>query len=197
MIWFGLLAVLALQDIPFSKTSPGRVYERPAVRPFEPPSDFGREKAQGDGDAPVYRSPLTAPVSVDAYRHSYEVSQGDAEVAYDQGVAQAEHDSDTRMGSLDGRWTLVDDEGLTLAHLVLFDPGEGWMIEGAWMQPGGPGVADILAPLTDVRRDPDGTVSASLGDLGPLILEPAADGGWASTLQRGGRAARLRLLRPG
>ena len=185
MVWFGILAVLAVQDLSTSRTSPDRLYERPAVRPYEPPSDFGREAAQGDSEGSVYRRPLTASVAVNDYRHSYEVSPTDAEVAYDQGVTQAEQDSDARMGPLDGRWTLRDSQGRDIAYLVLFDAGEDWSIEGAWMRPGRPGAAGALAPVEEVSRAADGSISARLGDLGVLTLTPSVGGQWTSMLSRG------------
>src|SRR5690606_7505842 len=64
------------------------LYQPPAIRPFEPPSDFGRETAEGDG-GDVHRRPLEAPVKVEAYVRSYEVAPADAERAYEQGVASA------------------------------------------------------------------------------------------------------------
>lgn len=185
MVWLGILAVLAIQDFSTSRSSPDRPYERPAVRPYEPPSDFGREAAQGDSEGSVYRRPLRASVAVNDYHHSYEVSPTDAEIAYDQGVIHAERESDGRMGPLDGRWTLRDGQGGVIAHLVLFDAGEDWSIEGAWMRPGRPGAAGALAPLEDVSRAADGSLSARLGDLGVLTLSPSVGGGWASMLRRG------------
>lgn len=193
MLWLGILGVLAIQDLSTSRTSPDRPYERPTVRPYEPPSDFGRETAQGDSEGSVYRRPLTASVVVDDYRHSYEVSPTDAEVAYDQGVTQAERDSDGRMGPLDGRWTLRDGRGRVIAHLVLFDAGEDWSIEGAWMRPGRPGAAGALAPVEEISRAADGSLSARLGDLGVLTLTPSIGGVWASTLRRGDDATPVAL----
>ena len=97
MIWFALLPALLAQDPAPPVHSSQLTYQRPAVRPFEPPSDFGRETAQGDDTAGVWRRPLTAPVPIDAYRHSYEVSPTDAVIAYEQAVTQAELDYDARM----------------------------------------------------------------------------------------------------
>ncbi len=193
MIWLALLSMLVAQDPDAAPPSPERLYERPAVRPYEPPSDFGRERAQGDDESPVYRKLLTAPVSVDAYRHSYEVTRGDADVAYDQGVIQAEIDYDTRMGPLDGHWSVLDAEGRTVASLVLVDPGDDRMIEGAWMRPAMAWVAGDLQPVEAVRRDLVGRVSVWMGDAGTLMLSPSGDGGWTGVLHRGDEAASVML----
>lgn len=196
MIWLALLSVLVAQDPDAAPPSSERLYERPAVRPYEPPSDFGRERAQGDDELPVYRKPLTAPVSVDAYRHSYEVTRGDADVAYDQGVTQAEIDYDTRMGSLDGRWSVLDAAGRVLASLVLVDTGDDRMIEGAWMRTPMPGMAGDLQPVEAVRRDLVGRVSVWMGDAGSLTLSPTDGGEWVGVLHHGDDANPVIVRRP-
>ena len=118
-------------------------YQAPVVRPFEPPSDFGREtEAQGDVGGDWRRSPLTHPVVVEAYVGDYEVSPGDVQTAYDQGVAQAEIDADRRAGPLDGRWRVADADGKPLLSFALTDRGEGRRIEGAWRRLDAPGGVD-------------------------------------------------------
>jgi len=79
-----LIAALAGLLTPQAAPHPSTLtpYTAPAIRPFEPGSDFGREVAQGDeADAP-HRPPLTTPVTVDAYDGSYEVKPTDLETAY-------------------------------------------------------------------------------------------------------------------
>lgn len=66
---------------------------------------------------------------VNGYLHSYEVSLSDGEIAYAQGVAQAEINADAHMGSLDGRWTVVAEDGVSLLSLVLSDAGEDVPVE--------------------------------------------------------------------
>lgn len=149
------------------------LYSPPVVRPFEPPSDFGRERAQGDDSATVSRRPLEAPVLVDAYRGAYEVGPGDVEIAYDQGVAQAEIDMDRRMGPLDGRWRVRDAGGTLLFSLVLRDPGDGGPVEGGWSRQDALGSDGTAAG----RREGEGATLA-LDGAGELSLSRAPDGGW-------------------
>ncbi|UQV19681.1 hypothetical protein MU852_08130 [Brevundimonas albigilva] len=137
MIWFAfapaLAAGLTLQTPYGALDATPETYQPPVVRPFEPPSDFGREQAQGDSGDAAHRRALTQPVVVGAYVGSYETSPSDAETAYDQGVAQAEITMDSRAGPLDGRWRVLDAEGRPLMSLALTDLGGGRRIEG----PGG------------------------------------------------------------
>src|SRR5690606_39006222 len=155
------------------------LYQPPAIRPFEPPSDFGRETAEGDG-GDVHRRPLEAPVKVEAYVRSYEVAPADAERAYEQGVASAEIRADQSAGPLDGYWRAVDGEGKVRFDLVLSDAGG--LVEGGWRGPDGAGVATV-----------DGG-TLRLDGLGVVALE--RDGaGWRGRLG-GGRGAELTLSRP-
>ena len=91
MILFTMMIAVAaepgVQTAPLLDATP-ETYQAPIIRPFEPPSDFGREQAQGDANADLHRRPLTAPVVVDAYDGSYEVTPTDGQTAYDQGVAR-------------------------------------------------------------------------------------------------------------
>jgi hypothetical protein len=123
-------------------------YQPPVVRPFEPGRDFRGEQAQGDRAGELFRRPLEAPVRVEAYARSYEFTPGDAEIAYEQGVASAEIRADQAAGRLDGAWQLVDASGQRLLDLILIDPGSG-SIEGGWRGPTGRGGGDLG------RRDPD------------------------------------------
>lgn len=157
-------------------------YRAPAIRPFEPTSDFGRERAQGDGEGDSHRRPLEAPVSVDAYARSYEHSASDIETAYDQGVASAEIRVDQSAGPLDGRWQVSDEQGRTLFGLALSD--SGGFVEGGWRGREGSGVATA-----------DGHV-LTLEGLGALSLQPA-NGGWHGTLTTGGHTRAVSLNRPG
>ena len=86
MIWFAfapaLAAGLTLQTPYGALEATPETYQPPVVRPFEPPSDFGREQAQGDSGDAAHRRALTQPVVVGAYVGSYETSPSDAETAY-------------------------------------------------------------------------------------------------------------------
>lgn len=150
------------------------LYEAPAIRPFEPPSDFGREQAEGDAETDAHRRPLETPVTVNAYSRSYEFSPGDTEIAYDQGVASAEIRTDQTAGPLDGLWAVTDAQGRELFALVLSD--RGGLVEGGWRGAGGDGIA--------VAEDH----VLTLEGRGTLALEPEG-AGWRGTLD--GRAVRL------
>lgn len=184
MSGFILLAfagALLQQTAPHPSTQ--ALYAAPAIRPFEPPSDFGREQAQGDGETEMHRRPLEAPVSVDAYVRSYEFSPGDTETAYDQGVASAEIRVDQSAGPMDGRWQVTDEQGRVLFGLIMNDTGRG-PVEGGWRGTPGAGVATS-----------EGAV-VTLEGLGVLALEPAGRG-WRGTLAEGGRSRVVTVSRPG
>jgi hypothetical protein len=158
-------------------------YSAPAIRPFEPTSDFGRERPQGDAETETHRRPLEAPVSVEAYVRSYEYSPGDTEAAYDQGVASAEIRVDQSAGAMDGRWRVSDDQGRVLFSLVLDDDGRG-PVEGGWRGAAGAG------PATVEGR------TVTLDGLGALALEPAGRD-WRGTLSEGGRTRTVTVSRAG
>lgn len=184
MSGFILLAfagALLQQTAPHPSTQ--TLYAAPAIRPFEPPSDFGREQAQGDGETEAHRRPLEAPVSVDAYVRSYEFSPGDTETAYDQGVASAEIRVDQSAGPMDGRWQVTDEQGRVLFGLLMNDTGRG-PVEGGWRGTPGAGVATS-----------EGAV-VTLEGLGVLALEPAGRD-WRGTLTEGGRSRAVTVSRPG
>lgn len=172
------VAVLLQQAGPHPSTQ--ALYEPPAIRPFEPPSDFGRETAQGDGAGEADRRALEAPVTVDAYRRSYEASPADAEIAYDQGVASAEIRADQAAGPLVGYWRVVDADGSDLFDLVLNEAGG--LVEGGWRGPDGAGAAEAA----------DGTLR--LEGLGTVTLERAG-GGWRGRLRAEGRTRTVTLNR--
>ncbi len=124
-----IIALLApaVQSVP--PPPPAPAYEAPPVRPFEP---TGPLVVQGsEAVAPTPRT-LDAPVPVDAYRGDYEQSPTETELAYAQGVAQAEISMDSRMGALDGSWRVTNASGVVLFTLVLADDGLGAPVEGAW-----------------------------------------------------------------
>lgn len=180
-----LIAAAAALLTPQSAPHPSTLepYSAPVIRPFEPGDDFGRELAEGDVAGGAHRPPLTAPVTVDAYDGSYEVTPTDLEIAYEQGLASAEIRADQTAGPLDGAWRVTDAEGRTLYDLVLMDPGAG-RAEGGWR----------------ARRD-HGAAVAENGVLtledggGTIALERAANG-WRGRLTAGGRTQTVTLTRP-
>jgi len=187
-----LLALISLvvspgQDgtVPYS----AQLYAAPAVRPFEPPSNFGRVTAEGDGDAGMLRRPLVVPVVVEAYRGNYEYTPSGADTAYNAGVANAERAMDARMGPLDGLWRLRDGEGHVLMTLSLSDPGETRPLEGAFRS------ADATAEIGPLRAA-QRTAEALMLDLdGGRVSLRASGEGWTGVLSRGGQERRVTLVR--
>ena len=181
IILSALAGLLTPQAAPHPSTQ--ALYTAPVIRPFEPGSDFGREVAEGDAAPARHRAPLTAPVTVDAYDGSYEVTPGDVEAAYDQGVASAEIRADQTAGPLDGLWRIVDADGRTLYELALMDPGSG-TVEGGWRH-----ARDSGAAVFDGR-------TLTLAGVGAVALE-RAPGGWRGQLTAGGQTRAVTLTRPG
>jgi hypothetical protein len=166
-----------------------RVYQPPVVRPFEPPSNFGRVQAEGDGGGDTRRAPIVAPVAVEAYARSYEYTPSTADSAYDRGVDDAEAAMDARMGPLDGLWRLIDQEGRTVGRLALSDPGPNRSVQGALRLSDGSGG---LVPLGQTERDPDRLVLEAAESQLDLMASPA---GWAGVLTEDGRRRTVRLIR--
>ncbi|MCV0414722.1 MAG: hypothetical protein K5831_07540 [Brevundimonas sp.] len=198
MIWFAfapaLAAGLTLQTPYGALDATPETYQPPVVRPFEPPSDFGREQAQGDSGDAAHRRALTQPVVVGAYVGSYETSPSDAETAYDQGVAQAEITMDSRAGPLDGRWRVLDAEGRPLMSLALTDLGGGRRIEGAWRRLD-PRVGRDDGGVAGPARTDGATTVVPVG-TGALRLH-ASDKGWTGVLVQGGQRRPVTVARPG
>lgn len=177
----------AVQDraVPYA----AELYTPPVVRPFEPPSNFGRVMAEGDGGGDPRRRPIVAPVVVEAYSRSYEYAPSTADTAYDRGVAIAEAAMDARMGPLDGLWRLIDLDGRGLAQIALTDRGDGRPLEGAWRKLDALGV---LGPLRTAERTEAG-LTLTLGDA-LLTLTPDPQG-WSGTLTEDRRSSPVRLVR--
>ena len=176
-----LAGALAIQTPSLADPSTRDSYSRPAVAPYQTPSDFGRETAQGDGDFTPYRAPLLASVTVDAYRHSYEYSPDDREIAYEQGVAQAEFDADVRAGALDGRWRLIDQSGRTVAALAVSDAPDA-VTAGAWMEPAVGWAGRPRSGAVSLLERQGRQVTLDLIGEGRLSLARAADGRWVGVL---------------
>lgn len=92
------------------------VYRRPAVAPYEPPSDFGRQQAEGDADARPRRLG----------------GRPDAEGDYEAAVEDRRRAAQALMGPLDGLWRITDEQGRSVLTMALTDPGAGGLVEGAW-----------------------------------------------------------------
>ena len=189
MMLFALasLAAMPMQSaaIPYS----AQIYRAPVVRPFEPPSNFGRVTEEGDGGGDRPLRVISAPVVVENYERSYEHAPSRSDNAYDAGVDNAERNMDGRMGPLDGRWLLKDGEGRTLMTVSLVDQGEARPLEGAYR------TADSTAevgPLTAADRSGDVLVLQMSGDR--VHLSPSGEG-WTGTLSRDGREQAVTLAR--
>ena len=173
-------------------TARTEVYAPPVVRPYEPPSNFGRQIAEGDADASVRRRPITAPVAVEAYRNNYEGRRTPAEISYQQGVEAARLRQNARMGGLDGLWRAVDADGRPVLDLVLTDDGAG-PVEGALR----PVRSDRMA-VVEVGSDAEGrrVFTASLGEQ-TVSLRLHPDGpGWTGELTGLGAVRTVTLTRP-
>jgi hypothetical protein len=168
------------------------VYAAPAIRPYEPPSDFGRQVAEGDADAAVRTRPLTAPVAVEAYAETYESLRSPREISYDQGVETARARQNARMGPLDGVWTAVDAEGRPVLDLVLSDRGARQPVEGGLRF----ARTDRTALIEDVSSDGDARIIRADLDGRPvtLSLHPTADG-WSGDLTGNGPRQSVSLTR--
>ena len=173
-----LAGLLTQQAAPHPSTQ--QLYEAPAIRPFEPEDDFGRDLGNGDDSG---RAPLT-PVTVEAYDRTYEVPS-DLETAYQEGVAAAEIRTDQTAGPLDGLWRVRDAAGQALYEIVLADPGVG-PAEGGWRALGGPGETGVAtADGQSLRLEGDGVIA----------LERSGTS-WRGRLTRDGRTVSVTLTRP-
>jgi hypothetical protein len=178
IILAALAGLLTQQAAPHPSTQ--QLYEAPAIRPFEPEDDFGRDLGNGDGSG---RAPLT-PVTVEAYDRTYEVPS-DLETAYQEGVAAAEIRTDQTAGPLDGQWRVRDAAGQALYEIVLADPGVG-PAEGGWRALGGPGETGVAtADGQSLRLEGDGVIA----------LERSGTS-WRGRLTRDGRTVAVTLTRP-
>lgn len=181
-----LIAALAGLATPQAAPSPSTMepYSAPVIRPFEPGPDFGLEIAEGDAGGPPRRRPLTAPVTVDAYRGSYEATPTDIEIAYEQGVASAEQRADQTAGPLDGLWRISDAGGQVLYEVLLMDPGVG-AVEGGWRS--GREAGGAVSDGRTLTLEDDGG--------GVIVLERAGEG-WRGRLTVDGRTRAVTITRP-
>ncbi|CAN5387695.1 hypothetical protein BH10PSE2_BH10PSE2_24780 [soil metagenome] len=174
-----LIAGLSGQETAYSGAGSSETYSAPVIRPYEPPSEFGRQVAEGDADVSVRNHPIAGPVAVEAYRDTYERSRSRGELSYDQGVEQARVSQNARMGSLDGVWQALDPQGRPVADLVLSDRGPGTAVEGAINLT----QTRATVPIASVVRSAAGVeISvASRGRPVTLRLQPGP-GGWSGVL---------------
>lgn len=158
------------------------LYAPPTIRPYEPPSSFGRQGAEGDADATVRAAPIPAPVSVEAYDGAYEPRRSPREVSYLAGIEAARRAQNDRMGGLDGQWRAVDAEGRPLLELILTDRGPAWPVEGA---------LTLVHAEPAARPDRIGLVSAVTDEGGDRVITAEVEGRRLTLrLQRDGQAWR-------
>lgn len=187
-----LFALVSLVSAPMQSAAipySAQVYQAPVVRPFEPPSNFGRVTEEGDGGGDRRLRVIRAPVSVEDYTRSYEHAPSRADNAYDAGVENAERNMDSRMGPLDGRWRLRDADGRAVMTLSLMDQGASRPLEGAYR------TADAKAavgPLSVTTRSED---ALDLDIEGARLSLRATAEGWAGTLTGDGRDRAVTLVR--
>ncbi len=175
-----LAGLLLQQAAPHPSTL--KAYQPPAVRPYEPASDFGRERpAEGDNTGERYRAPIEKPVAVEAYERTYEFSPRASEEVYDLAVRAAEGRADRSAGPLDGPWRVIDADGRPVLDLLLSD--RDGLVEGGWRGVG-PGSGHGGASLSGQRLTLDGG--------GVLTLEAGSSHG---VLTRDGRPVPVTLNR--
>ncbi len=186
---------LSGQETAYARAGSPEIYAAPIVRPYEPPSDFGRQVEEGDVGRPIRSRPITGPVAVEAYVGNYEQNRSSGEVAYVAAVNRARASADARMGSLDGVWTAVGADGKPVLDLVLSDRGPSKPVEGALSLND---TTRSTAPVEAVTRDGDQTVIEASVNGRPvrLRLQPAAQG-WTGTLSGPGRDQTISLTHPG
>lgn len=187
---------MLVQAQPYS-TVTSETYAAPVVRPYEPPSDLGRQAAEGDADATVRGRVIAAPVAVEAYSASYEASRSPRELSYQQGVEAARQTQNARMGPLDGEWRAVDAEGGAVLDLVLSDRGASWPIEGALRL----ARTDRTVLIDSVTTAGETRVVTAAVDGRPVELRLHRQGqdqgqSWRGELAGLGRAQSLTLVRP-
>lgn len=185
-------ATAVSQARPYSAAA-SELYAAPVVRPYEPPSDFGRQVAEGDADASVRTRPLTAPVAVEAYSDTYETRRSPRELSYQQGVEAARLRQNTRMGPLDGEWRAVDGQGRPVMDLVLSDRGPARPVEGALRisQNDRTALIDSVAAEGEAR-----IITASVEGQSVILRLHRQGDGWSAEVAGLGRDQSLTLIRP-
>ena len=190
-----MIAGLSGQETSYGAAGSTELYSAPVIRPYEPPSAFGRQIEEGDVARPIRSRPITAPVAVEAYRSDYEQSPSLGEVSYEQSVARARAAADARMGPLDGVWKATGADGQPVLDLVLSDRGGAKPVEGAISL--NDAVRTTVAVGSVTQTGGEAVIEAAVaGRPVQLRLRGSADG-WMGTLIGLGRDQAVHLSRPG
>lgn len=190
-----LIAGLSGQDASSPSAGSPELYAAPVVRPYEPPSAFGRQVEEGDVARPIRSRPITGPVAVEAYRDNYEQSPSLGEVSYEQSVARARAAADARMGPLDGVWKATSADGVAVLELVLSDRGTARPIEGAMSL--NDATRTTVAIGSVARNDGDAVIEALVAGRPVRLRIQRLGDGWSGVLSGLGREQPVSLSRPG
>lgn len=161
-------------------------YEARSIRPFEmnatvPPAPVPYAPGANDHIP-------DAPVTVDAYRNSYEGPPSSVEKAYEAGVKRNFDAQQVRMGPMDGSWMVRTQSGAPFMALMLADRGRADSeIEGAWRSLGGRPGASHSGFLLSVGREGQTLVvrwypSDDTGNINVMRLKPSPDGRWTGSV---------------
>lgn len=176
---------LSGQETAYARAASTEIYSAPVVRPYEPPSNFGRQVEEGDVSRPIRSRPITAPVAVEAYEGEYEQNRSSGEIGYVAAVNRARASADARMGPLDGVWTARSADGKPVLDLVLSDRGSTKPVEGALSLND---ATRSTAPVDAVVREGEAAeIQVSVGGRAVrLRLQPSGQG-WTGILSGLGR----------
>lgn len=162
-------------------------YQPPSVRPFEMPADLPSAPVPYAVDENI----PDAPVTVEAYRRSYEGPPDGLERAYQAGIKRNFDAQQVRMGPLDGAWTVRTQGGAAFMALMLNDPGRADQeVEGAWRSLGVHGGQKRSGFLLSVGREGQTLVvrwypSDDTGNITIMRLNPTSDGRWTGQVRAG------------
>jgi len=171
-------------------------YEPPAVRPFEMPLSTPSEPVPYSPGA-LDRIP-EKPVTVEAYRRDYEAPPDAREQVYQAGVRRNFDAQQSRMGPLDGQWTVRTETGQGFMSLVIVDTGRpDAEISGAWRSLGGRSATGFLLSVAKegeflvvrwYERD-------TTGELTIMRLRQSPDGRWTGTVRSRDREVPVTMTR--
>jgi hypothetical protein len=201
MLLFALMiAGLSGQETAYAQPSLNRaasseVYAAPVIRPYEPPSDFGRQVEEGDVNRPIRSRPIAGPVAVEAYPGNYEQNRSSGEVSYVAG-RQSRPRLGRRPDGAAGRG--VERRGRRRPPGAGSGPVGSRTVEARRGSPEPERPTRSTAPVDSVTRDGgEAVIEASInGRPVRLRLQPAGKG-WTGTLSGLGRDQAVSLAHPG